>query len=325
MKAAPARPAKNLTRARLRALVAVVETGGYSAAARRLGVAHTSVAQQIRELEAEQGVHLFDRVGRTLAPTPLCEELHGIGLRILDAELDAERLLSRRDAAGRRHLRVGLGNAMPGMALVAQVVREIPSLSVSVISGSHQRIMQALVRREIDAGVLPDVPRDPRFRVARLVAQEVVAIAHPEHPLAAGGRVALPVLARQPLIFRTRGSSTQKLVDRAFKSAGLEPTPVLMADTRDAVTEAVALGVGIGFMWRLGTNRIDAVRRIAVPELSAPSQEVVFVMADERNVVIDLFLGSAERFATERAETLPAMSDAVTPSQTVARGRGHGA
>lgn len=313
MKVAPSRPAKNLTRARLRALVAVAETGGYSAAARRLGVAHTSVAQQIRELEAEQGVHLFDRVGRTLTPTPLCEELHGIGLRILDAELDAERLLSRRDAAGRRHLRVGLGNAMPGMALIAQIVREVPSLSVSVISGSHQRIMQALVRREIDAGVLPDVPRDPRFRVARLVAQEVVAIAHPAHPLAAGHEVPLAVLALQPLIFRSRGSSTQKLVDRAFATAGLGPTPVLTVDTRDAVTEAVALGVGIGFMWRLGTNRIEAVRRIAVPELSAPSQEVVFALADERNVVIDLVLGAAERFVLERAGAQAADRWPATP------------
>lgn len=294
---------KHLTRPRLRALVAVIETGSFAAAARRLGISHTSVAQQIRELEQEQGVHLFDRIGNKLCPTPLCDELNDISQRIISAELDAERLLSRCDVHGRRFLRVGLGNAMPGMAVVARVIRDVPSLSVSVVTGSHQRIMQAVASREVHVAILPDVPRDPRFRVAPLVSQEVVAIVHPAHRLSRRACVGLDELAAQPLIFRTRGSSTQRLVDRALRKAGLDPVPVLTADTRDGVAEAVALGVGIGFMWRLGTCRTDMFRCVAVTELAQASQEVVFALGDERNVVIDLFFGTAEQFVSQHAGT----------------------
>ncbi len=301
MKETKARREKHLTRPRLQALVAVTEAGSFAAAARRLGISHTSVAQQIHELEQEQSVHLFDRIGGKLCPTPLCDELYDIGQRIISAELDAERLLSRCDIHGRRFLRVGLGNAMPGMALIAQVIQDVPSLSVSVVTGSHQRIMQAVASREIDVAILPDVPRDPRFRIAPLVSQDIVAIVHPDHPLSRRANLGLGELAEQKLIYRTRGSSTQRLVDRAMRAAGFDPIPVLTADTRDGVAEAVALGVGIGFMWRLGTSRTDMFRCLAVAELAQASQEVVFALGDERNVVIDLFFGTAERFVVHRS------------------------
>ena len=46
-------------------------------------------------------------------------------------------------------------------------------------------------------------------------------------------------LMAEPLIFRTRGSSTQRVVDRAFRAAGFEPVPFLTLDTRDAVCREV--------------------------------------------------------------------------------------
>ena len=51
-----------LTLSRLRALTAVAEEGSFSAAARRIGVSHSAVAQQIRDLERAHEIHLFDRV-----------------------------------------------------------------------------------------------------------------------------------------------------------------------------------------------------------------------------------------------------------------------
>lgn len=299
MKARLASPARHLTPARLRAILRVAETGTFAAAARAMGVSHSAVAQQIRELEAEQGVQLFDRVGGVLRPTPICQELCDIGERINEAQRDAERVLLRRDSAGRRWLRVGLGNSMPGIALIADVISQLPALSTVVVTGSHQTVLTAVLRREVEIGILPDVPRDPRFRRTPLLSQEPVAIVSPRSPLADRGFLTLEELAGQPLIFRARGSSTQKFVDRAFRSAGLAPDPVLVADTRDAVYEAVAVGIGIGFMWHHGSARNDAVRRIAVPELGAKVEEVVFALSDEKNDIVDHFFVMASQFRVQ--------------------------
>jgi DNA-binding transcriptional LysR family regulator len=306
MKALPSSESGHaLTLARLRALTAVAETGTFSAAARSLGVSHTSVAQQVRELEQAHLVHLFDRVGRQLQATPLCLELCDIGHRMQEAERDAALILGRRTASGARRLRVGLGNAMPGIAIIGQFLAQHAGVSVTVQTGSHQHILAALVRREVDVAVLPDLPVDARFRRAAVVRQEVVAIVGAQSPLVDLASVTLARLAQEPLIYRTQGSSTQKIIDRAFRQAGLAPQPRLVADTRDAVYEAVAVGIGAGFMWRYGTHRTDAVRRIQISDLRFTAEEVVFAMADERNDLVDMFFHAAGRFSAPDHSPVP--------------------
>jgi DNA-binding transcriptional LysR family regulator len=293
MKPPLADPLRALSPARLRAILTVAELGSFSAAGRRLGVSHAAVSQQIREMEAAHGIRLFDRAEGILRPTPVCQELAEIGQRILAAEQDAARVLDRRDSQGKPRLRLGLGNSMPGIAIAARMLSLNPGLSISVETGSHQDILAAVLRRDVEVAVLPDLPPDLRFRRAPVVTQEVVAIVATQGPWQGRDAVTLADLAAAPLIFRSRGSSTQKVVDRAFRRAGLAPEPRLTADTRDAVYEAVAAGIGAGFMWRHGTQRTDMVRRLPIIDMSAPSEEVAFALADERNQMVDLFLALA--------------------------------
>lgn len=299
------RPLHSLSLSRLRALTAVAEEGTFAAAARVLGISHTAVAQQIREIEAMHSVSLFERRNGTLRPTPICAELCDVGSRMHEAERDAVRILGRRDERGNRQLRVGLGNSMPGIAIVANLIANHSGVNVSVESGSHQTILAAVLQRRVDVAVLPDVPSDSRFRRVPILSQEVVAIVSADFPAPKEGFFSLSHLMQSPLIFRPRGSSTQKVVDRAFRQAALEPTPRLVADTRDAVYEAVALGIGVGFMWRFGTFRTDSVRRIPVPDMATPVDEVVFALASERNELLDMFLHAATEFSRKHAETAP--------------------
>ena len=297
MKDPLAASSKGLSPARLRAISAVAEQGSYAAAGRSLGISHAAVSEQIRTMEAEHGIRLFERIGGTLRPTPVCLELTDIGQRIRDAEQDAARVLERRNAQGRPQLRLGLGNSMPGIAIAGNLLARQPGLSISVESGSHQHILGAVLRRDVEVAVLPDIPPDPRFRRRPVLTQEVVAIVAADGPLAKLQRVSLADLSGLPLVFRSRGSSTQKAVDRAFRRAGLSPEPRLVADTRDAVYEAVALGIGVGFMWRHGTFRNDTVRRLHVPEMQGEVEEVAFALADERNEMVDFFFAAAEAYS----------------------------
>lgn len=297
MKATPTDPHRTLTPARLRAVLTVAEEGSFSAAGRHLGISHTAVSQQIREMEAAHGIRLFERINGALRATPVCRELVEIGQRILSAELDAARVLDRRDSHGKPRLRLGLGNSMPGIAIAGRLLATLPKLSISIETGSHQDILSAVLRRDVEVAVLPDLPPDPRFRRVPVLMQEVVAIVALAGSWQGQASVTLAELAESPLIFRLRGSSTQKVVDRAFHRVGLAPEPRLTADTRDAVYEAVAVGIGAGFMWRHGTQRTDMVRRLPISDLSVSSQEVAFALADERNQVVDLFLAMAEDFA----------------------------
>ncbi|MGF1657934.1 MAG: LysR substrate-binding domain-containing protein [Rubrimonas sp.] len=291
-----------LTSARLRAVNAVACAGAFAAAARRLGVSQPAVAQNVRDLERAYGVRLFDRRGGRLEPTPLCVELCALTERIERLEDEAERMLRRQSALDGGEIRIGLGNSMPGMALIAQFQKAYPSIEAQVELGAHEQIIRAVLTRRVDVGVLPDVPGDGRFARETLIEQEVVAIAHPDHPVAARADVDCAELARHRLIFRRDGSSTQRVVDRAFRAAGLAPRPVLVLDTRDGVCEAVANGLGVGFMWRHGTGRTDMIRHVSVIGMARRYEESAFRLDEPPRPVVQAFLAEIARFRARHTE-----------------------
>lgn len=283
----------SLTSSRVRAVNAVFEAGSFSQAARRLGITQPAVTQQVRSLEEEFGVSLFERRGNGLVPTALCRELAAVTSRMNALEAQALAVLRHKDAFKGGELRIGLGNAMPGMMLIAAFHRLYGDVQITVEMGNWASIIDAVVNQRVDLGVLPDVPSDGRFRRQVCLRQGVVAIVHPTHPLARAKRLSCADLARQRLVFRTRQSSTQRVVDRAFRAAGVTVKPAIVLDTRDGVFEAVANGLGIGFTWEQGSSRADKIVRVHVPEMAERIPEHVFSLAGRQFKLVDLFFESA--------------------------------
>ncbi|MCA1300170.1 LysR family transcriptional regulator [Stappia indica] len=275
---------------RLDAVRAVAETGSYAAAARTLAVTQPNISAQVRGLEQEFGVRLFRREAGRLLPTDLCLKLCDTAERMAEARQEAERLLLSRSSLREGQIIVGLGNAMPGMALVASFHRAFPGVTLKVETGSHHKITRAVLNHECDIGVLPDVPADPRFRRAHLASARVVAIAPLGHRLAQERMVTAKMLCDEPMIFRASGSSTQRAVDRMFARAGLSPRPFLTLDARDGLYEAVANGLGIGFLWQGSTGRSDGVVRLPIAEMQGLTiHETVFSLSETTSQVVEAF------------------------------------
>ncbi len=292
----------SLTLARIRAINAVAQSGSYAAAARALGVSQPTMAEHVRQAESVYSVRLFMRRDGVLHPTPLCLQLCDIAERMAEEEREAERIMTRHATLKDGRITIGLGNSMPGMAVIALFRKRYPSVEIAVETGSHERIIKAVLSRGVDVGILPDIPRDGRFRTETLVSQEVVALLHEQHALADKAQLTCRQLMKQPLIFRARGSSTQRVVDRAFAQAGLAPKPLLVLDARDAAYEAVANGIGVGFIWRHGTSRHDTVRRIPVAEMASCHDEAAFALSDESSVIIDAFMAAARTYGSFRSQ-----------------------
>lgn len=288
--------AKILTASARRALVAVAKHETFAAAARDLKLSQPAVSQQIREMERDGGVVLFERRGGRLTPTPFCVELLEISEQIGTLEQRAASLLEHRNTITGGMLRLALGNSMPGMALIAAFQRDYPNVKISVSMSDYERTVEAVLSRRVDIGILPDLKPDPRLQLETLIEQEVVAIAHPDLPINQLERISCQDLIRQPLIYRSRGSSTQRIVDEAFAKEGLTPEPRLVLDTRDGVYEAVANRLGVGFMWRYGTGRSDSIRRIEVSGIRPPCPESVFRLKESKGSLLDAFFTTARVF-----------------------------
>lgn len=283
----------SLTTSRVRALNAVLDEGSYSAAARRLGLSQPAISQAVQDLERAYGVTLFQKRGRQLVPTDLCLELSDITAGIQRLEDDASHILSRGEKIEAGLLRIGLGSLMPGMSIIGAFQKRFPKIQVEVDYAMHAEIIDAVLEQRVDIGVLPNVPKDGRFTSQTYLTQDVVALVPLGHRLASIPSVGISELVNENLIFQKKGSATQRVVDAAFRKADINIRPVLFLETGSEVFEAVANGLGVGFMWRHGTTRQDGARRVSINEINATHEEVIFRRSDTKNTLVELFFVTA--------------------------------
>ena len=119
--------------------------------------------------------------------------------------------------------------------------------------------------------------------------QSVVAIFHPTHPLANRSVVDCLDLMSERLIFRTAGSSTQKVVDEGFRRAALKPRPSIVMDTRDGVMDAVSHDLGVGFMWSKGASRQAELAQVPCREMSQERIDHLFALHTTASVLTEAF------------------------------------
>ncbi|KIC50146.1 LysR substrate-binding domain-containing protein [Tateyamaria sp. ANG-S1] len=86
---------------------------------------------------------------------------------------------------------------------------------------------------------------------------------------------------------------TQKVVNRFFLDQGLSPTAALTLDQRDGVYEAVANGLGVGFVWRIGARRDEDVVPISLNGARTTSTNVVFAPVGRKLQTLDAFFSLA--------------------------------
>lgn len=232
----------------LRAFHHVAISGGFSRAAAELFLTQPAISDQVRRLEAEYDVLLFDRTRRQIALTPAGERLLAVTRRLFDAEDQALELLSESRALRVGTLRI-VADAAHHIVHVLQAFRQrYPGVTVSLRAGNTETVVENLLNYEADIGVLGDLNPRREFDLIRLDSTPITAFVARDHPLAGSPALALAELARHPLVGREGGSKTRRRLEESAAKAGIALAFAIEAEGREAVREIVAAGLGIGFV-----------------------------------------------------------------------------
>jgi len=235
----------------LLALVTVVREGGFTRAARMLGLTQSAVSHALRSLETNAGCKLLHTVGKQPRLTEAGEELFNAATRILD-EMNAVRLgLGERGEWGRGRLRVG-ASAAACQFLLPDVLREFtqcfPEYYVSLEVGDSPVSLERLRNHEIDISLIlgPDVPQGCRFQP--LFTDEVRFLVSPRHPWAIRGRAVLREVPAQTLILHGKRSRTFQLVVEYFRAEDIQLGNPLEVGSTEAIKELAKIGMGIALL-----------------------------------------------------------------------------
>lgn len=285
----------NLTQ--LRAFHAVVRSGGVTRAAQQLGITQPAVSAQVKALEETFDVALLRRLGRSVEPTALGVRLAEIAQRLFAAEAEAADLLgSARDLAVGT-LRVVADGPHDAMPLIARFKRAYPGIEVRVSTGNQRAAFDALVGEDADVAVLADSPdravtRDGRIYSVPCADHDLVLVLPADHPWETRRSVPLRDLSQLPLILREKGSMTRHLFETGMAAAGVSLEPVLEIESREALKEAVAAGLGAGIIASGELGGDSRVVAIPVDGLDEKLREYVVCLGSRRDLrLIRAFLG----------------------------------
>lgn len=258
---------------------AIADAGSINEAARRLHLSQPPLSYQLRQLEEELKVTLFQRTRRGV-------ELTEAGRLLYDRASDLLRYAGATrqevaEAGKRRVLRLGLTSTTVGtlMPYLSRFCRRYPEVRFQVQDGSTFTLYHALLEGILDVSVVRTPLQLDEVSFRLLQREPMLAASSPEAPMPAGASLPLSALAGRPLILYRR---YEALIHGAFRRQGLEPEVLCLCDdARDAMLWARA-GLATALFPQSMSSQCAGLRLQTLEEPSLETQSVLIWKKDRR-------------------------------------------
>lgn len=257
----------------LKALVTVVETGSVTRAAELLHLVQPAVTRQIRSLELELGVPLFERSRQGMRPTAAGANLAERARRALTELERARAEVTPAAGAVTGLVTLGLLESTAGILaepLISAIARDHPGIDLRVLTAYSGHLQQWLDEGDLDVSLLYSLTTVPSVNMRMLVREQLWAVA----PVSAGFRAARPVpfarLAEHPVVMPAPGHALRVLIDRAAAQAAAEMHMAAETNSMDLQKQLVRAGHGWTVLPGAGIASDVAAGLLSAAPLSEP-------------------------------------------------------
>ncbi len=265
----------------LRTLIAVAEHRSFAAAAEAVCLTQSAVSQQMKMLEQELGLNLFDRNKR---PPQL--NAHGKALiqraRQLVALYESLQHLGRPSGALQGLLEIGaVPTTLTGIVPRAlRALRETqPSLQVRVVSGLSADLLARVDRGDLDAAVVSEPKPVPPGMQWHPVAIEALMVVAPETESLDDFRT---ILERRPFIRFNRNAWVGQIIQTALQDMGIEVQETMELDSLEAIWQMVRHGLGVSVVPVRGLGD-EPTRDVKTVMFGAPPRVRSLGLIERRN------------------------------------------
>jgi DNA-binding transcriptional LysR family regulator len=280
--------------------IAVAEELHFGRAAKRLNISQPPLSQQIKQLEEEIGVRLFNRTKRRVEITPAGLVFLAEARQVITMSEEAVRRTIRADKGEIGQLAMGfIGSA--NYSVLPQVIREFrrrfPKIEITLTEMNTSHQIEAFHSGRIQVGFLrpPQGIEDKGVSVEPIFREPLMAAIPGNHSLRGETAIPLRLLAKEPFIMipRQRGPGFFDYIIALCQQEGFSPDIVLEASQFHTIIGLVAAGIGIAIMpASMQRSRIEGV----VFRTIAGGAETVLNMAwitNNQSLVLQNFLNVA--------------------------------
>jgi len=242
---------RNLTLKQLKAVQAIAGHGKIINAANVLGLTSPAVTIQLRQLEQDIGLALFDRTQEGMRPTAAglavidAAQVIGERLRLLEDQIDAIKGVR----AG--SLRLGVVSTAKYFAprMMAAFMKNYPDIDMRLIVGNRADTIANLKNHDVDVALMGRPNIDVPVRASAFGDHPLVIIAPPDHPLAKARDISKERIAEEHFLIREPGSGTRISLEIFFGElpGRIDDLGVEMG-SNETIKQAVMAGLGVAFI-----------------------------------------------------------------------------
>jgi len=292
---------------RLKVFRIVAEHLSFRKAAERLFLSQPAVTLQIKALEDDLGIRLFDRSGGHISLTRQGSILLNYATKVADIVADAERRLGDDGHEASGELLLGVSTTIGQYVLprlLGAFLADHPKVQFSLTSGNTDEIVHLLLASKIEIGLIEGPTRERGVQVEPFMDDELVLIAPIDFPADV-----LPPdqLHSVTLLMREQGSGSRRVAESSLKRAGHSLKSfqrVIDMGSTEAIKSAVEVGLGVGFVshWAVSKEtELNALKVITMKDVTVTRQ---FTLISRSGPEPHGPAGAFRRFALDRSVLL---------------------
>ncbi|MCW7489590.1 LysR family transcriptional regulator [Leptospira meyeri] len=230
----------------------IAESGTFQKAASRLGLTQPALSRQIFLLEKELGVTVLERGGRSVRLTHEGERFFQYSVRMKELWEEIQNGFSNEKEL-KGNYSISAGGTVSAWIL-PQILKEIlkkrPGLSLSVREGDATETKNAVLKGEVDLGILTGPITEPSLNVLEFLSDQIFPCAAKDHPIFLKKKIKIEDLKKQSFVFFHPGSALRKAVEKKIKSFSKDFSSNIAMELRsvESVIKSLEAGLGIGFL-----------------------------------------------------------------------------
>jgi len=240
----------NLTLRQLQIFESVAQHLSYTRAAEVLYLTQPAVSMQIKQLESEVAMPLFERMGKSLFLTEAGDELLIYARNISQQLIEASDVLDelRGSKKGRLNIAVATTASSFSLKLLGEFYKRFPGANITFDVTNRASLLKHLEKNTIDMVIMGQPPEGLDVEAESFMENPLVVIAPIGHELVGKKNIPLKVLQQETFIMREHGSGTRIAMERFFEESGYSISSVMEMSSNEAINEAVVAGLGLGIV-----------------------------------------------------------------------------
>ena len=240
----------HLTLQQLKLFESVFRNHSYTLASKELHLTQPAISIQIKRLENQVGMPLFEHVGKKIFPSTAGKILYEASLDILNRVSNLSNAIEELKGEVKGPLMMSVVTTakyfMPH--LLGTFLKDYPDVEPKLKFTNRARVVERLMQNQDDFVVMGQVPDDDRFEAYPFLENILVTTAPPNHPLAKNKKISLDKLVKERFIGREPGSGTRLVFDKLLESKGFKIEPYMELGSSEAIKQGVMAGLGLAVL-----------------------------------------------------------------------------